>query len=296
MTATAAVPARALESRHIRTSHVDGPFGRWTQAEYRPPHLAGMVDRIWYFDGVVSLPRERVFPNGMLELIVQFDEPHRQAEPELPGRYPPLCATGLITRPFVIEAPRGRCRVMGICLHPVGAYALLRLPLSEIGDLTVDLRDLAGRAAAELAERCHTASSDAERVRMASRWLEARLVRGPRAHPAVSWTAAQIAHQPGASIAALRAVTGISPTRLATLFREQVGVTPKRFARLHRFRRALEMLHEGAHALADLALRAGYYDQPHFAREFREMAGLTPSEFLSSLRYPSGYNLPEPSD
>jgi AraC-like DNA-binding protein len=275
---------------------VDGPLGWWTQTEYRPRHLAGVVDGIWYFDGFVSLSRERVFPNGMLELIIQFDEPHRQADPVLPGRYPPLCATGLTTRPVVIEAPRGRCRVMGIRLHPIGAYALLDLPLSEISDLTVDLRDLAGHSTAELAERCHAAPTDTERVRLAARWLEARLRRVRRAHPAVAWTAAQIAQHPGASIAELRAATGLSATRLATLFREQVGVTPKRLARIYRFRLALEMLHEGERSLAALALRAGYYDQPHFAREFREMAGLTPGEFLTSPRYPGGYNLPEASD
>jgi AraC-like DNA-binding protein len=185
---------------------------------------------------------------------------------------------------------------MGIKLHPVGAYALLDLPLSEISDLTVDLGDLAGHAAAELAERCHAAPSDAERVRLAARWLEARLQRGRRAHPAVAWTAAQIAQHPGESIAELRAATGLSSTRLATHFREQVGVTPKRFARLHRFRRALEMLYEGERSLVDLALHAGYYDQPHFAREFREMAGLTPGEFLTSPHYPGGYNLPEDAD
>src|SRR5262245_34435702 len=95
----------------ITTSRVDGPIGRWTNTEYRPRHLAGLVESIGFFDGVVNPLRERVFPNGMVELIIQFDEPHRQADPVLPGRYPPICATGLAIEPVVIEGPRGRCRV-----------------------------------------------------------------------------------------------------------------------------------------------------------------------------------------
>ena len=48
--------------------------------------------------------------------------------------------------------------------------------------------------------------------------------------------------------------------------------------------------------MADLlfvALAAGYYDQPHFNAEFREMSGLTPGELLVA-RYPSGVPIVPP--
>jgi AraC-like DNA-binding protein len=277
----------------ITSTQFDGPLGRWTQTECRPRHLPGLVESVGFFDGTIALPRERVFPNGTLELIIQFDEPHRQADPVLPGRYPPVCATGLATKPVVIEAPNGRCRVMMIRLHPVGAYALLDAPLSTIVDVTVDLEDLAGRAALELANRCADAASDAERVSLAATWIEHRLTRGRRADPAVSWMATQIAARPGVAIGELQQALGLTRARLATLFKDQVGVTPKRFARIHRFRRALSLVQTGGVPLSEVALRAGYYDQAHFTGEFRELGGLTPGEIAARQKYPGGINLPE---
>ena len=49
----------------------------------------------------------------------------------------------------------------------------------------------------------------------------------------------------------------------------------------------LSLLQKGSEPLADVALAAGYYDQPHMTVEFRELAGITPSQFLAA-RHPAG--------
>jgi AraC-like DNA-binding protein len=114
--------------------------------------------------------------------------------------------------------------------------------------------------------------------------------------PAAHWVARLIADTGGSRpIAALRAETGLTDARLISLFRQQVGVTPKRLARIHRFDRALSMISREGGTLAGVAQRAGYFDQPHMNAEFREMAGLTPGEFLAATRYPNSLSLPEPA-
>lgn len=95
------------------------------------------------------------------------------------------------------------------------------------------------------------------------------------------------------SISELRERTGLTKTRLARAFREQIGVPPKLYARILRFRRLLGLLNQGAGPLADLAFDAGYYDQPHMNAEFRELSGLTPREFLASSRYANSVSLVE---
>jgi methylphosphotriester-DNA--protein-cysteine methyltransferase len=75
-------------------------------------------------------------------------------------------------------------------------------------------------------------------------------------------------------------------------FRTHVGVTPKRLARVVRFRSALAMVASGV-PFADVAATAGYYDQAHFTTEFRAHAAMTPSAFLRSKRYPNATSLAE---
>jgi AraC-like DNA-binding protein len=63
-------------------------------------------------------------------------------------------------------------------------------------------------------------------------------------------------------------------------FREAVGLTPKLYCRVLRFQRALRQLAEHPRiAWIDTALNAGYSDQAHFNRDFRELAGLTPGQY-----------------
>ena len=85
---------------------------------------------------------------------------------------------------------------------------------------------------------------------------------------------AQIRGRAGsASIARLRDHVGWSKTRLTTKFVEQVGVSPKQYARVMRFNHALRLIHTGRASLADVAFEAGYYDQPHLNAEFKQRAG-----------------------
>lgn len=275
------------------TYQIDSHLGCWTVTEWRPPHIANVVEAMWHFDGVVEYPRERVFPSGMIELIVHLGERYREVEGDRTEIYPTTCITGMQLGPMVIEAPSCRNAVMGIRLHPAGAYALLG-SLAEVSGLSVDLQDMVGPAAAELAERCYGTTSPEERLRIAGRWIGERVERAPGADPAVSWMASQIRLREGSvSISELRERTGFSKTRLATVFRDQIGVTPKLYARIVRFRRVLDKLIRGAGPLSDLALEAGYYDQPHLNADFRELSGFTPRELLAATRFPNTPSLAE---
>ena len=277
------------------THRVTGPLGDWTSVHWAPPALAGLVERVWYFTGRTAHPRERVLPGGGFELILQLRGGYGLVGDD--GRVTRCAAlgvSGLQTRPFVVQAPDDVSTVLGVNLTPAGAWRVFGLPLTELSALDIALVDVVGPAADRLAVRCHAAATAEDALRAAATWLAARAAAGPEVEPAVAWVAGRIRSRRGAvAIATLRQAAGLSTARLATLFRAQVGATPKVYARLHRFQHAVARLRDGRSSIGDVALAAGYYDQPHLNAEFRELSGLTPAAFAASLRYEVGVNVPE---
>ena len=83
---------------------------------------------------------------------------------------------------------------------------------------------------------------------------------------------------------------GVSHKHLIQRFRDEVGLTPKRFCRIRRFRSVLSAI-QNQHTVdwADLACACGYFDQAHFIREFRDFSGLNPSAYLTQRGEYLGY-------
>lgn len=78
----------------------------------------------------------------------------------------------------------------------------------------------------------------------------------------------------------------ISNRYLQKIFIEKVGYSPKFFIRTARFQYALDHLTKyQTDSLTALAYQAGYYDQAHFIREFKEFTGFAPSQFQLT-KYP----------
>jgi AraC-like DNA-binding protein len=276
------------------TYRVDGELGRWTAVEWRPAHLRPVVERLWHFSGRTGHPRERVLPTGLLPLIVHLDHRYTILRDGRLEPCPALVMSGQQTGPCVVQAPDAPSTVLGIEFTPEGAYRLLRRPLHDVAGCDVDLADLVGADATPLGERCAAVGHDPRAcLAAAGAWIEARLRSAPSVDPAIGWVAGRIRDRRGdVAIGALRDRAGLSAARLAAGFRAQVGVTAKVYARIQRFHHAAECLRAGASPL-DVALAAGYFDQPHLNAEFRHLSGLTPASFAASLRYETGVNVPE---
>ena len=82
----------------------------------------------------------------------------------------------------------------------------------------------------------------------------------------------------------LAEVSGVSQAHFARAFKQSEGVTPHRFLLQCRVRRAQELLAGTELSLSEIAIAAGFSDQSHCSRRFRELVGLTPSKFRWSTR------------
>jgi len=278
---------------------LESPLGQWTCHVWRPAPghpLASVVSAITHWDGWAALPRERLFPDTAVSLVVHLGEPHRLVLPSRSSLLPPACISGVCSRPSILEAPSGRASTLCLRLSPTGAHALLGLPLSLLSDQAMSLEDCLGCEAGALTAACADAPTPARRIEAAVAWLSSRLSRAEAGASAIAWAAREIQRHAGAvSIGTLQTRTGLSRARLAEGFRREVGVTPKRYARIARFRHALALLGQArTPALAEVALAAGYSDQAHMNLDFRQLGALTPGGYLAAVRPQEWVGMAEP--
>jgi transcriptional regulator GlxA family with amidase domain len=86
------------------------------------------------------------------------------------------------------------------------------------------------------------------------------------------------------SLAELAVLADLSIWRFATVFRQQVGVSPHRYICQLRVQRAQSLMRDGMPP-ATAASEAGFYDQSHLSRHFKNICGMTPGQYLS--RFPT---------
>jgi AraC family transcriptional regulator len=86
------------------------------------------------------------------------------------------------------------------------------------------------------------------------------------------------------SVEELAKIAGVHPTHLLRTFRRYHGITIANFVRKQRIERARAEVALGKRPLAMIALDAGFADQSHFTRVFRQAFGETPGQFARSLK------------
>lgn len=270
----------------------DSPAGRWWFASYSPPPPAGVyVETLWAVKGVSASPRELLLPRGGVEVLFSLGPSHRLLDPCDPSRgtdFARAWVSGLQHRALLVESED--TRNMGISFRPAGAYAFFGLPLSELAGRVVDLDQVLGTGVLAAWRRLLDAGSIEQRFRVLEALVLERVRRGPAVGRGLAWAAEALAAGDGAPpVAAVADRLGLSAKQLAVRFRRQIGTTPKRFARLARFRRVVERVRPGVDWAA-LAVDCGYYDQAHFIKDFRSFCGTTPGDFLDR-RSPDGESL-----
>ncbi|WP_285488903.1 helix-turn-helix domain-containing protein [Amycolatopsis taiwanensis] len=235
--------------------------------------------------------QHRGLPSPYLTLIITFDDPllvTAHPDPRQHGGHYRTLIGGLHTRPALITRTEREAGIQ-LALNPLGVPALLGLPASELAGIDLDAAEVFGPTAEEIRERVGAATTWPQRFAV----LDEVLLRltdqdgCPDPVPEVYQAWRRLISTAGtARVGRIAQEVGWSDRHLANRFRSAVGLSPKETARVMRFDRARRRLQRQAVAghvapLAELAAATGYYDQAHLAREFRELAGCSPSRWLA---------------
>jgi AraC-like DNA-binding protein len=264
---------------------------------YRPaPPLACSVEMFWYGEGYPAAHRtERALPSGRIQLVIDLSDGFVRDGAPAAQRCQPAAAplvVGMQSRFAVLETAALQ-HIMSVVFRPGGTREIFDVPADAFYNGVVPLEQVWGSAATQLRDRLRETRSAAEKFRL----LEAALLRCRRErlelHAAVRYALERFQCAPHIlSVLGVNKEIGLSRRRFAQLFREQVGVTPKLYCRIHRFQRVVQRIASGAPVdWAEVALAGGYCDQAHFSHEFRDFSGITPGAYLASDR-PSVNHVP----
>lgn len=248
--------------------------------EWAPPAALGdQVEAVWSLSGQAGPGDEpqRILPDGCAELILNFADPVVQ-ETGGPVRQPSLMFVGQITGPLHIR-PTGRVDLLGIRFRPGGAAALTPVPQHQLVDRTVPLGDIAKGAARRMAP-AFDSDDPAVRIERATEGLAYSLE--SRRTVVAESADAIVRHWGMIPVGILAASAGLGARQLERRFLDEVGMTPKRLARISRFQRVFQAMERRPIGWTRVAAECGYYDSSHLVRDFREFAGEAPSRAVAA--------------
>jgi AraC-like DNA-binding protein len=252
-----------------------------------PPPLDRFVEVIWTSaDKGKPHPRERLLPDGSMELVFDLQEERTAIYSGERGERLQTFRGSLVCGPhsqfFAIDTAT-ESNVAGVHFKPGGAYPFLKLPGGEIHNLHVGLDALWGARAEEVRERLLASKTPQMKCHVLEEALLAQAGGPPERHPAVAFALNEFHGAPEAQkISEVRDRIGLSARRFIDVFRKEVGLTPKLFCRVRRFQRVLRHISAGrAVDWAEIALTCGYFDQAHFIHDFRAFSGINPSSYLA---------------
>lgn len=258
------------------------------------PHqpLDAHVESMTYFAGLdVPHGREKLIPDGAIELIVDLaDRPKALFAHETGAaatRFRHAWISGMQLKPLIIEV-QPAASLFVIRFRPGGITAFLGHDAAVLTDAVNQLDVVLG--ASSLRDRVLEGRTPAQKFAGAEQWLLERGRDRLTVDPAVRHLAARLGQ---GRIRDLIATTGYSERQVLNLFRKHVGISPKQFARVQRFKRLLGSLGGaedpwlGSGPLppqdwAGLAAAHGYSDQSHLSHEFRALAGTTPGAYAAA--------------
>jgi AraC-like DNA-binding protein len=247
------------------------------------------IRSLWYAQaGDVAHRRERVLPTGCTQVILNLardfllDCPEGQCD----RRMPPALVIGARSVYEIVDTS-DMADLIGIVFAPGGFVSFASDAAHHFSNQTVALESIWGSSTQPLRDRLRELDSPQARLQCLEQFLctrfTSRLERRQRP-PQIQFALRYFAHNPHvASVRETARQMGWSERRFSQIFREEVGLTPKVWCRIQRFQHAVRQLHSGADIRwAELALDCGYYDQSHFANEFRAFSGVDATTYSAN--------------
>jgi AraC-like DNA-binding protein len=206
----------------------------------------------------------RVLPDGCIDIIWHAGSLH---------------VAGPDTGPFLAQLAPG-LRIAAVRFRPGMAPGVLGMPAHALRDDRVQLAEIWGAEADRLSDKIAT-SDQTTATRLLAREIGRRLRTASDPPDPIVTVVPELVRR--LDVRQLAEHLGLSERQLRRRSLAAFGYGPKTLQRILRFRRAVTLARRGVR-FADLAVEAGYADQPHLAREIKDLSGMSLGQLLGADR------------
>lgn len=250
-------------------------------SEY-PPHplLRSIIECYWIAEGN-SIEINKIIPDAFSEMIFHFGDVYQIQQIDKTWVNQPLSIlAGQLTKPIYIR-PTGKTGVLGVKFKPLGIWKLFSCSMSALENQTVSLRDFINLDSKTIIDSLRTTATDTKRIEIVNTVFLSKLTSSRTTF--VEHIMEKIQQTQGAAaIATLCEEENISLRKLERIFREAIGISPKRYSRLVRFTHVFKLLHQKSIDRTEATYLCGYFDQSHFNRDFKIFSGEDPKSYFNA--------------
>jgi AraC-like DNA-binding protein len=250
----------------------------------RPPHpaLRPFVRELWITERArPTQPArlvERAMPDGLMHIAIRLTHASIHIADDSRANDFGYAVLGGARSGHYVRASRGCARSIGATLLPGAARVFFGSSALAFANRHTNLNDLWGTEVTSLREHLIELRRPSLQLDLFELYLLNRMPAIRGVHPAIATSLANM--RGDEDVASMVDRSGFSHRRFIELFVESVGLSPKKFMRVRRFQRVLKLLAaQPSASWAQLATDAGYADQPHLNRDFREFAGVAPEVY-----------------
>ncbi|HTJ51790.1 MAG TPA: AraC family transcriptional regulator [Cyclobacteriaceae bacterium] len=242
--------------------------------------LRKYIRGFWTMEGSVSEVSPKTFKiiaDGCPGLIFQenvnsFSDSNKKLLPK-------LFLHGLTTN-HSEKTVKGNFRNISIHFKPTALKSIFGIDAHELTDNYTDLNSLCN---INLTEQLANATSTGKRIEILTLFLIESLERNQEQKIEKTHYALDLLQKENSptSLQKIQQALNISERSLERMFKENIGVSPKLFARIARFQMSLNDIRSKDYSkLTDIAYNNNYADQSHYIREFKAFSGVSPQQFI----------------
>jgi AraC-like DNA-binding protein len=251
------------------------------------PELHSFIGCYWMLktDATYIASEELIIPDGYAEIILNLGTAYSWQS----SVYQTSCLikdthiVGQRDSSVIVKLPSYLYQI-GIKIKPQAMQCLLQLPAIQVANCPIHTSDIADHTFTHLAEKLFAAVSEFEQKQLLDAYFLHKINKSVVPDVVTQYAIDHMIARRGMSrMDDLKNSLGIDYRTLERRFKATVGLTPKEFARVIRFKNVYKAFRKNQFKDPAFFLDWGYYDQSHYIKEFKYFMGNTPTAYKAGL-------------